>query len=74
MLERHEVKDRCCICVEHVGPGDIRAQSGVEAPAAARGLGRKSATSAVGVESASSAAMATGWGGSLEGIDHHLAK
>ena len=33
-----------------------------------RGRGRKSATSAVGVESVSSAAIATGWGGKEEEI------
>ena len=35
MLERHGVKERCCSCFEHVGPGDIMAQGGIEARAAA---------------------------------------
>ena len=36
MLERHEGKEICCSCGEHVGPGEIKAQSGIAADAAAR--------------------------------------
>ena len=35
VLERHVVKEGCCSCLEHVGPGDIVAQGGIEALAAA---------------------------------------
>ena len=34
MLERHEVKERCCGCVERVEPGGIKAQGDIEARAA----------------------------------------
>ena len=36
MLERHEGKEICCSCGEHVGPGEMKAQSAIAADAAAR--------------------------------------